>query len=170
MNLKCCCLNKNGGCCLWISNISICVYLNSFYQNKKFCLNCGDGGLGFSVYKRRWTINSKHIKLGIFQSIYRDLFGTFSRFNILFGRLIFAFSRLKYHFENYIFFVRLISSFWDLFSIYSRVIDIVVDIFFFIQLFGYICLFIVNNTHRRKSEIKMCICLFNICFFGTFIF
>ena len=45
VNLKCCYLNKNRGCCLWISNILIFVDLNSFNQNKKeknwvrvFCL------------------------------------------------------------------------------------------------------------------------------------
>ena len=38
MNLKCCCLNKNGGCCLWISNIRIFVDLNLFRISLGFLL------------------------------------------------------------------------------------------------------------------------------------
>ena len=53
-----------------------------------------------------------------------------------------------------------------MFGIYSRVIDRVVYIFFLYSTVWFLLLFIVNNTHRRKSEINMCICLFNICFFG----
>ena len=53
-----------------------------------------------------------------------------------------------------------------MFGIYSRVIDRVVYIFFLYSTVWCLLLFIVNNTHRTKSEVNMCICLFNICFFG----